>query len=229
MSHLEFRLTADGSKTIYNALVGEHYHSHHGALQEALHVFVAGGTTHYLTQHQATELSILEVGFGTGLNFLLTADHCQQQGVSLSYTGIEAYPVDRDMMSDTGYATHLQEPLLYQHLCDQYTLDREARNSIRYGQASLELFRSPVLDFHTSEKFDIVYFDAFASVHQPEMWSHEVLAYVCSFLKDKGIFVTYSVTGNLKRSLKQLGFSIERPPGAAGKREMMRATKLSHV
>src|SRR5690606_4839991 len=82
------------------------------------------------------------------------------------------------------------------------------------------------MGFTTAQQFDVLYFDAFAAVHQPEMWTGETLAHVCSFLRPGGVFVTYAITGNLKRSMKSLGFSIEKVPGAPGKREMLRAVKL---
>src|ERR1700761_9524584 len=100
---LEFVITADGSKTIYNSLVGENYHSTHGALQENRHVFLNAGLQYFLANNAQEEVSILEVGFGTGLNFLLSADYCTDNKVKLDYTVIEAYPLNKEMISQTGY------------------------------------------------------------------------------------------------------------------------------
>ena len=98
--------TADGSKTIYNPQVGENYHSRYGALQESEHVFLNAGLKHYLENSDATSVSILEVGFGTGLNFLLSADRCTQQNIHLNYVGIEAYPLSAEMIGETGYDSY---------------------------------------------------------------------------------------------------------------------------
>jgi tRNA U34 5-methylaminomethyl-2-thiouridine-forming methyltransferase MnmC len=95
--------TADGSNTIYNPQVGENYHSRNGALQESQHVFLQSGLQYFLETNPTQQVSILEVGFGTGLNFLLTADFCINQKINLEYTGIEAYPLSEDIISNTGY------------------------------------------------------------------------------------------------------------------------------
>ncbi len=217
--------TSDGSKTIFNAAIGESYHSKHGALQESKHVFVDGGLKHY---HQLypdkTTFSVLEIGFGTGLNFLLSNEFALEANIPLYYQGIEAYPLDVQLLQQTGYQYLLKIPDTWEDFLQNYTRYFEEEVQIN-PSTKLRISPVKVLDFKKAQSFDIIYFDAFAAIHQPEMWTREVLQHVCSFLKDKGIFVTYSVTGNLKRILSSLGFSIERPKGAAGKREMMRATK----
>ncbi len=222
---LELVITADGSASIYNAAVGENYHSKHGALQESQHVFVNSGLLHYFQLHKKNEISILEIGFGTGLNFLLSADLAMKNSIHLHYRGIEKYPLSIELFKQTNYINHLQNKEIWEQLNVQYQTSYQEK--IRFEQyIDLQNYACDLLEFRSDEKFDVVYFDAFAAVHQPEMWERERIAHACSFLKDKGIFVTYSVTGELKRILKSLNFNIERPQGAAGKREMMRATKL---
>ncbi|WP_183566691.1 tRNA (5-methylaminomethyl-2-thiouridine)(34)-methyltransferase MnmD [Mucilaginibacter sp. SP1R1] len=218
--NLEIVTTADGSKTIYNAEVGELYHSRNGALQESQHVFVNSGLHYFLAQNNAKEVSILEVGFGTGLNFLLSADVCTANNIALNYTGIEAYPLDAEMMAQTGYEQYTSATLWEsyvtnypQALANKVTLDA-------YGQ--LQIAHIKLMEFNTDERYDIIYFDAFASARQPEMWEQEAISHVITFLKPGGVFVTYAITGNLKRMLKALGLKIEKVPGAAGKREMLR-------
>ncbi|MDB5013788.1 MAG: tRNA (5-methylaminomethyl-2-thiouridylate)-methyltransferase, partial [Daejeonella sp.] len=103
MKHLTIVETADGSKTVFNAKVGEHYHSNNGALQESLHVFVNAGLKYSLEINPSDKISICEVGFGTGLNFLLSAEHCTKEGITLNYTGIEAFPLESDFNGQTGY------------------------------------------------------------------------------------------------------------------------------
>jgi len=175
--------TSDGSNTIFNSEVGENYHSHHGALQESKHVFVKSGLQYFLDKTETKQISILEVGFGTGLNFLLSADYCTAENIQLDYTGIEAYPLTDEMISQTG----------------------------------------KLMDFQSDQKFDVIYFDAFAATYQPEMWDEAAITHTLQFLKPGGVFVTYAITGNLKRIVKSLGLKIEKAPGAPGKREMLRA------
>ncbi|MEO8794609.1 MAG: tRNA (5-methylaminomethyl-2-thiouridine)(34)-methyltransferase MnmD [Daejeonella sp.] len=224
MNHLSFAQTADGSKTIFNSLVGEHYHSRHGALQESRHVFLKSGLQFYLEQNNAEELNILEVGFGTGLNFLLSADYCTSNNIKLHYTGIEAFPLPGSMISGTGYDEFI-DSTLWESFTQNYTAC--LNNSVPLNSlCDLEIAESKLMDFQTDKKFDVLYFDAFAAIHQPEMWNLESLSHITSFLNPGAVFVTYAITGNLKRTMKSLNFSIEKAPGAPGKREMLRAVKL---
>ena len=222
-NNLSFALTADGSSTIYNASVGEHYHSRHGALQESRHVFLGSGLEHYLDKEKAVKAEILEVGFGTGLNFLLTAEYSLQKHVEIHYTGIEAYPLPAEMITRTGYDQYVP-PETWNAFLEKYPESFQSPQAISSG-CTLEIAECMLMNFSTKRKFDVLYFDAFAAIHQPEMWSDESLSHICSFLKPGGVFVTYAITGNLKRSLKALGFAIEKAPGAPGKREMLRAVK----
>src|ERR1700712_4965553 len=112
MNHeLKITLTADGSNTIYNPEVGENYHSRHGALQESQHVFLNAGLKYFREQYPNKEVSVLEVGFGTGLNFLLTADFCTQQNINLNYTGIEAFPLSDELLASTKYDQYITSQL----------------------------------------------------------------------------------------------------------------------
>jgi tRNA U34 5-methylaminomethyl-2-thiouridine-forming methyltransferase MnmC len=225
---LEIVKTADGSNTIFNPQVGENYHSKHGALQESRHVFVNSGLCYFLDGIQTTakvSVSILEVGFGTGLNFLISADFCNDKEITMDYTGIEAYPLSLELLSRTGYDQYVSAELWQKFIAN-------------YG----ELLLSPVLlnpncklqiancksqTFQSDKQYDIIYFDAFAAAHQPEMWDEAAIGHTMQFLKTGGVFVTYAITGNLKRALKALGCKVEKAPGAPGKREMLRAVKMS--
>ena len=220
---VEFVITADGSRTLYHPTVGEHYHSRHGAVQESKHVFLGMGLSHFVAKHRPDAVSVLEIGFGTGLNFLLTADECHTNGIALDYTGVEAYPLPVDVLSQTGYGDYAS-PALWASFLARYPDSLAAPQALLDG-CTLEIAHCQVLAFTTEKRFDVLYFDAFAAVHQPEMWSEETLLHVCTFLKPGGVFVTYAITGHLKRTLKSLGFTIEKVPGAPGKREMLRATK----
>jgi tRNA U34 5-methylaminomethyl-2-thiouridine-forming methyltransferase MnmC len=217
-------ITGDGSRTLFNPAIGEHYHSKHGAFNESKHVFLQSGLVHFLQMNSSTQVSVLEVGFGTGLNFLLSADYCTQNHINLEYLGIEAFPLDRDLISETGYQNYLNIEIWERFLA----VYPNALNQRMELNPNCRLFidESKLSDFITQDQFDIIYFDAFAAIHQPEMWTTEALERVCQYLKPGGVFVTYAITGNLKRSMKSLGFSIEKAPGAPGKREMLRATKF---
>ena len=233
---LEITQTADGSNTIYNPEVGENYHSMHGALQESMHVFLNMGLKYFLAQHTEyattallnyklhTPISILEVGFGTGLNFLLSADFCRESGLFLAYTGIEAYPLTAKMTGNTGYQQYVREELWEQFLAN-YSEALKLPASIS-ANCKLQIFNSKLENFQTQQSFDIIYYDAFAASRQPEMWDGAAISHTIEFLKPGGVFVTYAITGNLKRTLKALNFKVEKLQGAPGKREMLRAVKM---
>ncbi|MEY3678594.1 MAG: tRNA 5-methylaminomethyl-2-thiouridine biosynthesis bifunctional protein MnmC [Bacteroidota bacterium] len=216
-------VTGDGSRTLFNASIGEHYHSKHGAFNESRHVFLESGLCFFLGNQSVRSVSILEVGFGTGLNFLLSGDYCTREQIQLNYTGIEAHPLNPDVISQTGYQDYVR-PETWERFLSIYPHALKSSSSLN-DSCNLFIDDSRLSDFITGDKFDIVYFDAFAAIHQPEMWTTEALERVCKHLKPGGVFVTYAITGNLKRSMKSLGFSIEKAPGAPGKREMLRAIK----
>lgn len=221
---MQFVTTGDGSKTLYHPEVGEHYHSKHGAWQESFHVFLNSGLRFFLGSHPGLrEASVLEVGFGTGLNFLLSADFAMEYQLHLDYCGIEAFPLPLGIIRQTGYDDFLK-PEIWNSFLGGY--EQALKEQVNLApKIDWHISHQKILDFTTDKRFDVIYFDAFAAIHQPEMWTDEVLAHVTSFLKPGGVFVTYAITGNLKRSMKALGFSIEKAPGAPGKREMLRAVK----
>lgn len=216
--------TADGSYTLYNETIGEHYHSAHGALQESKHVFIAAGLAFAMGLNPEQELKVLEVGFGTGLNFILSMAHCEAQQHPLKYTGIEAFPLPLDTIVQTGYNVYVPEKN-WQEFTAGYEQALVAPQQLS-PFCQLHIAHTTLADFSSEEQFDLLYYDAFSVRHQPEMWSNELIAHACGFLKPGGIFVSYAITGNLKRALKACGMRIEKLPGAPGKREMIRAVKL---
>ncbi|HEY8930243.1 MAG TPA: tRNA (5-methylaminomethyl-2-thiouridine)(34)-methyltransferase MnmD [Mucilaginibacter sp.] len=218
--------TADGSNTIFNERVGENYHSKHGALQESRHVFLNSGLVHFLTTQGSavSEVSILEVGFGTGLNFLLSADYCIANHISLNYNGIEAYPLSLEMIARTDYKNYVSKAV-WDEFISSYP-DALAGQADLNTSGRLQIANCELLSFQSEHQYDIIYFDAFAAAYQPEMWDETAIGHAIKFLKSGGVFVTYAITGNLKRMLKAMGCKIEKAPGAPGKREMLRATKL---
>jgi len=232
--------TADGSNTIFNSEVGENYHSRHGALQESRHVFLESGLKYFLSCNQkvlpptggedlgGASVSILEVGFGTGLNFLLTADYCHAENISLNYIGIEAYPLSAEMISQTGYEQYISADI-WQQFIQKYpeALQTAVRLALPTENCILQIAYCKLLNFTSDKQYDVIYFDAFASAHQPEMWDEAAINQTLKFLKPGGVFVTYAITGNLKRIIKNLGLKVEKAPGAPGKREMLRAVKCA--
>jgi tRNA U34 5-methylaminomethyl-2-thiouridine-forming methyltransferase MnmC len=222
---LEIVKTADGSNTIYNSQVGENYHSKYGALQESRHVFVKSGLEYFLEiQKDTAPVSILEVGFGTGLNFLLSADLCNDKGIKLDYTGIEAYPLSLEMISQTGYDRYISKEL-WREFIENYERMFSASAELNH-YCKLQIANCQLLEFRSKQQYDIIYFDAFAVANQPEMWNETAISHTQQLLKPGGVFVTYAITGNLKRLLKALNCKVEKAPGAPGKREMLRAIKM---
>lgn len=224
--------TADGSYTLYQPEMNEHYHSVNGALAESRHVFLQQGLQYYLglkgvekvgSVGKVENISILEIGFGTGLNFLLTADYCMKQNLQLNYTGIEAFPLQNELMEKTGYADFIDKKLA----SDFYSVYKQAlvEKVTVNDNVQLEIAQVVWPDFASQNQFDVVYFDAFASARQPEMWENESINKAASLIKPGGVFVTYAITGKLKRQLKALDFTVQKAPGAPGKREMLRAVK----
>ena len=216
--------TADGSTTIHLPEWNEHYHSKHGAVQEAQHVFIKTGLHHYLEKYAPKEISILEIGFGTGLNALLTAVEAERMSVKINYTGIEAYPVSAEEIAALDYSAVLPDENVSEVFKKVHTLPWEEKAAISpfFKLQKQKKFFSEISE---NEAFDLIYFDAFGPRVQPDLWSEEVFRNMFRTLKPPGILVTYSAKGDVRRAMQAAGFGVERLPGPPGKREMLRATK----
>ncbi len=223
--NIAFYETGDGSNTLINKTTNETYHSKHGAVQESMHVFIKMGLEFVLRQGHRP-LRILEVGFGTGLNALLTADYnCIEPIV---YHALEPFLVPLEIINNTNYTRFLNQKHLKDYLTEQYKKQTELENNpmtLYLGNCEVEIFNTPLEDFKTDFRYDLIFYDAFSRHSQQEMWEGELIQKVVSLMADGGVFVTYSVTGNLKRAMKELGLITERMQGAPGKREMLRAIK----
>jgi tRNA U34 5-methylaminomethyl-2-thiouridine-forming methyltransferase MnmC len=219
-----FETTGDGSKTIFHPLIGEHYHSKHGAVQESQHVFMDQGLLFTLQNFSKPTLRLLEVGFGTGLNFLLSAQQLKNHSIQLDYQGIEAYPLSLDTLIQSDYQRYV-DPQIWASFVDQYESAFRGPQSLM-NHIQWRLHQLPLERFKPEELVDLLYYDAFSPRHQPEMWSFEVLSQVASMIARGGIFVTYSITGQLRRDLQGLGFEVTKLAGPPGKREMLRAIKM---
>jgi len=219
--HVEIVTTRDGSDTVCVPSLNEHYHSVFGAINESRHIFIAAGLNY--VRKSLSVINILEVGFGTGLNALLTCLETGSDQLVVNYTGIEYYPLSEDILSRLNYIEKIDNP-------DVATIFHQLHTS-PWGQQtrinpyfSLMKIHGSVLDFpFQNAQFDLVYFDAFGPDVQPEMWAIDVFKNMASALKPGGVLVTYSTKGLVKRNLKEAGFVIEKLPGPAGKREILRA------
>ena len=213
--------TNDGSKTIYLPGMDEQYHSINGAITESKHVFLKNG---YL-YHQSTSPAVFEVGFGTGLNCLLTALMAEELERSTTYYSIEKYPLKKKITDQLNYgldiSSRAHELFKKIHIC-------KWNETVRLSEYfKLRKLKADLLTDNLKESgfFDIIYFDAFAPGKQPEMWHPDVLEKIYSLTAANGIFVTYSAKGLVRRHLNACGFDMEKLPGPPGKFQMLRGIK----
>ncbi len=208
----------DGSHTLYLPEMDETYHSRHGAVQEALHVFIQNGLL-YSAKSQK-QIKVLEVGWGTGLNSLLTYKAAKQNQLKIHYTGIEKFPVPQEVLEQLNYKDWDEDD----YLKKAYSAAWEESVQL-YENFDLEKREVDVLNLKDEENFDVVYFDAFGPRAQGEMWEKQVFEIIYKATKPGGVFVTYCAKGQVRRDLLEVGFTMERLPGPPGKREMLRGMK----
>ncbi|MBN1927490.1 MAG: tRNA (5-methylaminomethyl-2-thiouridine)(34)-methyltransferase MnmD [Prolixibacteraceae bacterium] len=213
--------TADGSHTLTVKGIDETYHSTNGAVTESKHVFIESGLN-LLNLH---EISILEVGFGTGLNALLTLSETLQKSIRIDYIGVEKYPLTNDEIEQLNYSK-----IIGHDLSDAFQRIHQAK----WGQFvditsqfRILKIKSDFRDVGLSsfDRFNLVYFDAFAPNKQPDLWNKEVYEKIFERCQPGAVFVTYCAKGSVRRDLMSAGFSVEKIPGPPGKREMIRAVK----
>ena len=213
--------TGDGSKTIRIVDLDENYHSSHGALQEALHVFIKNGLLEF---KEKSQISIFEMGFGTGLNAFLSAIKSSDLKLKIEYSGVEAFPISEDEIIALEYAQLVgdENVELYKKI---HSSSWEEMNEIS-AFFTLKKIKNHLQNLELEkESFDIIYYDAFGPRAQDEMWSVELFKKMYDSLKVGGFLVTYCAKGQVKRNMKEVGFTIEPLPGPPGKREMTRAWK----
>jgi tRNA U34 5-methylaminomethyl-2-thiouridine-forming methyltransferase MnmC len=221
MINHEIRVTGDGSKTIFLPELNETYHSSNGAVQESRHIFIQNGLD--LVEKKGT-IRILEVGFGTGLNALLSASWAEMNNQSIHYIGIEAKPLRPALCFQLDYPLHIDQNTekIYDALirCD-WEIDNQLTTHF-----SIQKREVKIQDFAAVENVDLIYFDAFGPRVQAEMWEYPILEKMYQSLNAGGALVTYCAQGQFKRDLKTVGFILESLPGPPGKREMTRAIKI---
>ena len=217
-----FLKTADGSLTIQIQDWDEQYHSKHGALAEARHVFIAAGLDHFYRHNPETvPIRVLEVGFGTGLNALLSLQYAQGLGFELEYEGVEGYPVAKEEWQRLNYGILLSMQPEFQQL---HSADWEQWSTLspHFRIRKRQQFFDQIDD---EERFDLVYYDAFGARVQPELWTEAMFEKMYTAIRPGGVLVTYAAKGSVRRAMQAAGFEVERLPGPPGKREMLRASK----
>ncbi len=212
----EIRETADGSMTIYLPEMDEHYHSYHGALQEALHVFIENGIKKLPYKE---EIAVFELGLGTGLNALLTALWANENNQKVDYFGLEAFPVEVEMNLNMNYQDLIPNDLATEYFTKIIVAEWD-KSVVISERFQIKKVEETIQNLSVSNQFDVVFFDAFGPRAQEEMWEYNVLEKTVQLLKSGGLFVTYCAKGQLKRDLKTLGLKVETLPGPPGKREM---------
>ncbi len=212
--------TLDGSTTIHLKEWDECYHSKHGAIQEAKHVFIKNG----LSLFEDKPVSILEIGFGTGLNAFITFLESTEKKQKIDYVGVEAYPVGAKEVLEMNYVAELDALKFDNIFKEMHKSEWNKKNEIcpDFFLTKRKQFFDEIDDF---EIFDLIYFDAFGYRVQPELWSTEIFQKMYDSLKPNGVLVTYAARGVVKRSMISVGFKVEKLAGPPGKREMFRAVK----
>ncbi|MDP5081392.1 MAG: tRNA (5-methylaminomethyl-2-thiouridine)(34)-methyltransferase MnmD [Winogradskyella sp.] len=233
--------TSDGSKTIQIVDWNEQYHSIHGAIQEANHVFLKHGLLFFCDEHiaqlsnlkqpqsnlqpnETKAIDILEIGFGTGLNAFLTLIEAEQRNQNINYVGIEAYPVENKEIEQLNYIELISKD--YATIFEKmHKTSWEKPHGIT-ANFQLEKQQKFFQDIKASNAFDIIYFDAFGARVQPDLWTETIFTLMFNALKENGILVTYCAKGSVRRAMQTVGLIVERLPGPPGKREMLRARKM---
>jgi tRNA U34 5-methylaminomethyl-2-thiouridine-forming methyltransferase MnmC len=217
----EIIVTSDGSTTIRIADWDECYHSKNGAIQEAFHVFIQNG----LSLFGSNPISILEIGFGTGLNAFITYLESKKNNQIINYVGVERYPISTDEIAAMNYVNELNAQNESAAFEKMHTSEWEHNIEISKN-FHLTKRKQDFSEIADVNQFDLIYFDAFGYQFQPELWSTAIFQKMHTALKPDGKLVTYAARGVVKRSLIEVGFKVEKLPGPPGKREMFRATKI---
>lgn len=214
-------ITADGSTTIHIPQWDEQYHSKHGAIQEAKHVFIKNGLSLFANQR----ISILEIGFGTGLNSFITFLEAPKINLAIDYVGVEAYPLTAEVVEKMNYVAELNAEDFNAVFTKMHQQKWELTNQIspNFSLLKRKQFFSEIND---ENKFNLIYFDAFGARVQPELWTEVIFEKMYKALKTGGVLVTYSAKGSVRRAMQSVGFLVEKLPGPPGKREMLRGKKV---
>lgn len=215
----ELRITGDGSHTLYVCELDEPYHSMHGAVQESLHIFINQG---FKTVNKSS-VNILEMGFGTGLNMILTLRESEKRGIVVNYHGVEKYPLNMEEYGKLNY-----DQTIGGNFPAMLTMAHNAPWDTNISLTNKFTLYKELSDFRKMDpdgRFDLVYFDAFAPDKQPRLWSREIFTKIRDVTNKGAVLVSYSSRGSVRRLLDTCGFDVIKIPGPPGKREMIRAIK----
>ena len=211
-------ITNDGSHSIFNNKVNESYHSIHGAIVEAEHVFIKNG----MLATKKKKINILEIGFGTGLNALLTTHKSKQKKIFVNYHAIEPYPIEKNQYSQLNFCDliGIDTSILIKLHKSQWEKEQKIHDFFKLTKHKILLEK-----YIPKKKFDIIYFDAFSPIKQPELWEENIFKKVHDLLHSDGFLVTYCAKGSVKRIMQKAGFKIIVLDGPPGKRQMTRGNK----
>lgn len=217
-------ITADGSSTIHLPEWDEQYHSKHGAIQEAYHVFIKHGLQHFYDIGNSDQISILEIGFGTGLNAFITLLEAKKLNIKIDYFGVEGYPVAIEEIVQLNYPSQLKSETNESLFKTMHEVSWEEKHVISnsFLLTKQNRFFSEIKE---QDIYNLIYFDAFGARVQPELWTETIFKRMYDSLKENGVLVTYAAKGSVRRAMQAVGFKVEKLPGPPGKREMLRATK----
>jgi tRNA U34 5-methylaminomethyl-2-thiouridine-forming methyltransferase MnmC len=210
--------TEDGSHSLFVPELEEHYHSTKGAIQESRHIFIEAGFN-YL---QKDTISILEIGFGTGLNAFLTFLENQKANKTIHYTGLEKYPLSADITDQLNYPEQLNKSRKYFEKIHRAEWNKSIEITSNFN---LQKQEADLTNWDTNSQFDLIYFDAFGPDKQPAMWTPEIFQLMGKALKPGGVLVTYSAKGDVRRGFQSAGMEIQKIDGPPGKKHMTRGIK----
>ena len=216
----ELFITEDGSHTLFVPAIDECYHSTHGAVQESQHIFINSG----FKQCDKSEIRVLEIGFGTGLNAFLTLMDAEKTGKKVYYTSLEKYPVEVEQALKLNYGDNRSSKLKKSfELLHTSSWNTEVQITAFF---LLQKMQADFTTFDLDERYDVIYFDAFSPDKQPEMWSEALFEKIYSHCNPEAILTTYCAKGIVRRAMQAAGFKVERLPGPPGKREILRSRRI---
>ncbi|MEI6898827.1 MAG: tRNA (5-methylaminomethyl-2-thiouridine)(34)-methyltransferase MnmD [Bacteroidota bacterium] len=215
--------TLDGSHTIYVGGLNEHYHSTHGAIQEARHIFINAGIR-YLIDQGVSSINLLEIGFGTGLNTFLSRLETLKSSLRIHYTTIESDPLPEFFLASLNYPEILDDKAS-QFFKLLHQADWNIEQPLSESFTLLKINKKLQEQILPEARYNLVFFDAFGPEVQPELWNESIFRKIGKATREGGVLVTYSAKGAVRRALKSSGFVIEKLPGPPGKREITRAVK----
>ena len=222
MSHIKIITSEDGSSTLFNEHLLETYHSTKGAITESLHVYIKLGLSEIVKE--ISNINILEVGMGTGLNVLLTYQFSTKCNNLFLYHALEPYPLEKEIIQELNYEQQLNDVNTFGILKkiheSNWNENIHLKNNFNFYKSL-----SSIQNFESDTKYDIVYFDAFGPKKQPDIWNIEILINLFSMMSIKSCLVTYCSSGQFKRNLKEVGFKVYSFPGPPGKFEITKAVK----